>query len=66
MFTGLFLDEQWKGRVVGGVFGATRWNQYASNWSVVLGALRHLWEMGKVSELKSPFYEPVEKPARKS
>lgn len=62
MLTGIPLDAEWKNRVVRGVFGATRWNQYISNWPVVLDALRQLWEMGKVSELKSPFYEPVEKP----
>jgi hypothetical protein len=44
------------------IFGMARWNPYVENWPVVLEALRRLWEMGKVSELKSPFYEPVEKP----
>ena len=42
---------------------AMRWSPYVTNWPVVLDALRHLWQAGKVSELKSPFYEPVEKPA---
>ena len=42
--------------------GATRWNKYLANWPVVLHALHRLWEMGKVSELKSPYHEPVEKP----
>lgn len=47
------------------LFGLARWNQYVSNWSVALDALRRLWETGKVSELKSPFFEPLEKPANK-
>ena len=62
MFTGIFLDTESKSRAVRGIFGATRWNQYRSNWPVVLDALRQLWQVGKVSELKSPFYEMVEKP----
>lgn len=45
--------------------GATRWNQYRAHWPVVLDALRQLWEVGKVSELKSPFYELLEKPVIK-
>jgi len=43
------------------LFGATRWNQYVANWPVVLAALRELWEMGRVSELKTPFCEPPQK-----
>jgi hypothetical protein len=39
------------------------WNKYVENWSIVLDALRQLWETGKVSELKTPFYEPSQKPA---
>jgi hypothetical protein len=39
-------------------------NQYVTNWPVVLDALRQLWEVGKVSQLKSSFYEPVEKPIK--
>ena len=31
----------------------------------VVGGLSELWENGKVSELKSPFYELIEKPASK-
>lgn len=65
MLTGLPLGDGRQARVVSAVFGATRWNQYTANWPVVLDALRQLWEMGKVSELKSPFYEPVEKLANK-
>ena len=34
-------------------------SRFMPNWSILLDALRHLWEMGKVSELKSPFYEPL-------
>ena len=39
-----------------------RMNQYVANWPIVLDALRRLWETGKVSQLKSSLYEPVEKP----
>jgi hypothetical protein len=63
MFTGVLfsgLNDEWKRRVVRGVFGAIRWNRYVSNWSVLLSALRRLWEAGKVSEFKTPFYEPFE------
>lgn len=62
MFTGFMFGEESQRQVVRGLFRATRWNQYRANWPVVLNALYRLWEMGKVSELKSPFYEPVEKP----
>ena len=47
--------------MISGLFGAARWNQYVAHWPVVLAALNRLWEVGKVSELKTPFYEPVEK-----
>jgi hypothetical protein len=55
------LNDEWKRESsdVRAVFGAIRWNQYYANWPVVLGALRKLWEMGKVSEMKSPFFEVV-------
>jgi hypothetical protein len=62
MLTGFIFGEESHRRMVGGLFRATHWNQYRENWPVVLNALHRLWEMGKVSELKSPFYEPVEKP----
>ena len=65
MLTGIPLGDEWQRHVVRAVFGATRWNRYTANWPVVLDALRRLWETGKVSELKSPFYEVVEKPASK-
>ena len=58
---GIPLDDQRRSGVIRGIFGATRWNQYLANWPVVLDAMRQLWEAGKVSELKSPFYEPVDK-----
>jgi hypothetical protein len=45
-----------------GLFDAVRMNQFVSNWPVVLAALRQLWEVGKVSELKTSLYEPVKKP----
>ena len=35
-------------------------SQFMTNWPILLKALRRLWEMGKVSELKSPFYELLE------
>jgi hypothetical protein len=63
--TGFPLDQEWRSRTVRALFGATRWNQYVANWTVTLDALRRLWEAGRVSELKSPFYEPVEKPTYK-
>jgi hypothetical protein len=65
MLTGFPLDAQWRDRVVRAVFGATRWNRYVSNWPVVLDALRQLWEAGKVSELKSPFYEQIKTTVKK-
>ena len=66
MVSGFSFSDEWQSRSnIKALIGATRWNQYVSNWSVVLAALRQLWKMGKVSELKSPFYEPVEKQANK-
>ena len=32
-----------------------------TNWTILLEALRHLWALRKVSELKSQFYEPIER-----
>jgi hypothetical protein len=40
-------------------------SRFMTNWPIILDALHHLWEMGKVSELKTPFYELFEKPANK-
>ena len=60
--TGIPFDNESRARMVRSLFGATRWNRYVANWPVVLDALHQLWEAGKVSELKSPFYEPVKKP----
>jgi Zn-dependent protease len=62
---GLPLDGQGRERVVRALFRASRWNQYLANWPVVLAALHRLWEAGKVSELKSPFYEPLDTTAKK-
>jgi hypothetical protein len=59
-FPGIPLDNEGESRAIRGLMGATRWNQYLTNWPVVLVALSRLWKMGKISELKSPFYEPVE------
>jgi hypothetical protein len=57
------FSDVWKSdSMVKGLFDAVRMNQYVANWPVVLNALRRLWEIGKVSELKTSFYEPVEKP----
>lgn len=62
MLTGLFsLSNEWQTHMVRKLFGATRWNQYVANWPIVLAALRELWEMGRVSELKTPFCEPPQK-----
>ena len=47
------------------ILGVARWSPYVMNWPVVLAALRALWENGKVSQLKSPFYERIEKPTIK-
>jgi hypothetical protein len=44
---------------------AQAFSRFMTNWPIILDALRHLWKMGKVSELKSPFYEPIEKPLNK-
>jgi hypothetical protein len=66
MLTGFPFSDEWQSRsMVKGLFSAAHWNRYVSNWSVALDALRQLWKMGKVSELKTPFYEPFEKPASK-
>jgi hypothetical protein len=58
MLTGIPLDAEGQNRV----FSITRWNRYISNWPIVLDALRQLWETGKVSEFKTPFYEPLKTP----
>jgi hypothetical protein len=39
--------------------------QYMAQWLIALEALRQLWEAGKVSQMKSPFYEPVERRANR-
>jgi hypothetical protein len=63
MLTGYPFGDEWQSRSrARALFGAARWNQYVLNWPVLLAALHRLWEMGKVSEFKTPFYEPVEKP----
>jgi len=38
-------------------------SQLMTNWPMMVAALRQLWKMGKVSELKTPFYKPLVKPA---
>jgi len=62
MFTGLSLGDTWNSYLVKSLFGAIRMNEYRTNWPIVLAALRQLWETGKVSELRSPYHEPVERP----
>jgi len=62
MFTGLSHSDTWNSYLVKNLLGALRMNEYRTNWPIVLAALRQLWEGGKVSELKSPFYEPVKRP----
>jgi hypothetical protein len=64
MLTGLPFSDEWKNQVVRRIFGMARWNPYVTNWPVVLEALRQLWENGKVSEMKTPFYEPFGKPVQ--
>ena len=59
-----FSDEWMSHSHVKALFSATRWNQYVENWPVALAALRHLWEKGRVSELKSPYYEQFDKPGK--
>ena len=34
-----------------------------TNWPILIDALGRLWELGKVSEFKTPFYKPLQKPA---
>ena len=65
MLAGFSLNSERQSQTARAIFGMARWNPYVTNWPVVLAALRQLWEVGKVSELKSPFYEPVEKPVNK-
>ncbi len=57
-----FSDEWKNDHMVTGLADMVRMNHYLVNWPVVLDALRRLWETGNVSELKSSFYEPFEKP----
>ena len=57
MFTGFPISDEWKG-----LLGSMRMNQYMANWPIVLRALRRLWEIGKVSKLETPYFEPFEKP----
>ncbi len=63
MVTEFPFSEEWQSpAMMKHLFSAVGWNQYVSNWPIALIALRHLWEIGKVSQLKSPFYESVHKP----
>jgi hypothetical protein len=74
MRSGFFLydDQEWMLKNVLRVFEYTRrarltkqWIRYESNWPIALKALRQLWETGRVSELKSPFWESLPGPANK-
>lgn len=58
MFTGSSLGDAWKSQFVAALLNMVHMNRYIANWPVVLDALRQLWETGKVSELRTPFYEP--------
>ena len=61
MLTGFPFHDEWMSRNgAQRLFRAARWNQYLKNWPIILKALRALWDMGKVSELKSPYFEPLE------
>jgi hypothetical protein len=71
MRSGFFLhdDQEWMIQSLRRVFEFMRsarateqWIRYESNWPIALEALRQLWETGRVSELKSPFWEPPQKP----
>jgi hypothetical protein len=65
MLTGFSLNPKSQNDIMRSMLGAARWSPYVMNWPVVLAALRKLWEEGKVSQLKSPFYELIEKPTNK-
>ena len=66
MVTRFPFSDKWQSRPnMMALLDAMRMNQYRTNWPILLKALRQLWEMGKVSEFKSPFYELLEKPANK-
>jgi hypothetical protein len=70
MRNGIFFyeDQEWAFQRVRDVFEMNRrarttqqWLRYVSHWPIALKALRRLWEMGTVSEMKSPFWEPSQK-----
>jgi hypothetical protein len=74
MDRGIFLheDQEWMIKWVPDLFESMRryrttqqWIRYESNWPITLKALRQLWETGRASELKSPFWEPPQKSATK-
>ena len=65
MLTGFPLGDERQSHSIEALFGAVRWNEYVANWPIVLDALRQLWKLGKVSELKTPYFESFEKPANK-
>lgn len=72
MFTGIPDNNEWKNksdmlnfidltRRLTSFHDMNQYRQYEAQWPIALEALRTLWEVGKMSELKSPFYERVEK-----
>jgi hypothetical protein len=68
----LHEDQEWMIKWVPELFESMRryrttqqWTRYAANWPIALNALRQLWETGRVSELKSPFWESPQKQANK-
>lgn len=58
------MSDDLKAPFVDGLLAAMRMNQYRINWPVLLAALRRLWETGKVSQFKTPYYEPLPKEKR--
>jgi hypothetical protein len=73
MVTGFPFSDEWQSpRMVLALLDIMRsirhtqqWNRYVLNWPIALDALHRLWKTGRVSELKTPFYEPLEKLANK-
>ena len=70
MHSGFFFheDREWMSNRAHDLFEVMRktratqqWMQYVSNWPIALNALRQLWEQGRVSQLKSPFWESPKK-----
>ena len=58
------MSDDLKTPFVDGLLAAIHMNRYQTNWPVLLAALRRLWETGKVSQFKTPYYEPLGKVKR--